>query len=437
MSDPELKVEIKTSLPRILLIGKQLEELDEFVSLLGTSDYLYEQALDLDKAFKILDETEIHIILHFENEIHENGVCRFIEELSIGYGNIIVIVVTSESEIRDLNYTFNSCKPYDYIIKPYDRTKIIQKIGQAYNEFLLKNKIVQVEKAEKELYRKALKIFDWKKELQAARYDSLASIRVRQINIGLFHGAGFGGLMSSLSMLNDKKKINPDSGKYEISSDLLELINENYWVARNLVNGLNRTQALLADNTPVLDTIQTKNLRYIFEEYKNHVLPMLKLKRQTLIMSSIPTFGKNKYILFNQEQMKSAINELLINAMKYSEVADSIFILFFSHDNEFEIIIINKARKNEDNTFGVDPIHEYLIYEPFYRINNVAHEGYIFEEFPSGMGLSVVRWIVEKHNASITIRNINYFDDESGKDVCASIRFKYLIDYQSSYNFNK
>ncbi|MDH5657649.1 MAG: sensor histidine kinase, partial [Spirochaetia bacterium] len=148
---------------------------------------------------------------------------------------------------------------------------------------------------------------------------------------------------------------------------------------------------------------------------------------QRLSISSLPPFAAKKQIVYNKEVMESAFRELLINAMKYSEKADSIYVIFFMKDSYLEIKILNPAYKNQDDSIGITGVHENMIFEPFYRMSTVSHEGYSMEEFGAGIGLTVVKRVIENHGADISIYTLkNHTENGNERDVSVSIRFPYV-----------
>lgn len=102
---------------------------------------------------------------------------------------------------------------------------------------------------------------------------------------------------------------------------------------------------------------------------------------------------------------------LLSNAIKYSMEQPEPVIHIEGREEETEIIYSIK-----DNGVGIDIKHLPRIFELFKRMDNVQHiEG-------SGVGLAIVKRIVEKHNGKIWV------DTELGKGSTFFVAFKKVVD---------
>ncbi|WP_125152672.1 sensor histidine kinase [Clostridium rectalis] len=84
---------------------------------------------------------------------------------------------------------------------------------------------------------------------------------------------------------------------------------------------------------------------------------------------------------------------LLDNALKYTDNGEVINIRVFNKDNKCLIYV-------EDEGIGIKQENKEKIFERFYREDKARTR----ESGGSGLGLSIAKWIVEKHNGSIEIQ---------------------------------
>lgn len=417
--------------PHILLVDDDptaLLLMKKYVSSMG---YTCDQAGDGEEALRKLRSSKYHLLvtdLEMPNMRGDELIARAIKEND----ELISIIVSGVTDINKIISTLNQHKAYDFILKPVTPDILKDRIDKAFEVYLMRAKLKLVEKNENSYFQELMEIFDWKKELQSNKFESFAAKIIRQMNIGLFHGGGIGGLLTTLSLVLARAKKNPENKKYEITEKQYNLIKENYEISRDLVNGFTKAQAILMDTNNYQECIKASELAEIFEGYKQKLAPMLAIKSQRLSVSSLPRFANEKCLIFNKEVIDSAFIELLINAMKYSEAADTIYVIFFVKDNFLEVKILNPAYKNQDNTVGITGTHEMMIFEPFYRMSTVSHEGYYMEEFGAGIGLTVVKKIMQKHGADISIYTVqNYTGKSNEKDVSVTIRFPYTTQTKS------
>lgn len=97
------------------------------------------------------------------------------------------------------------------------------------------------------------------------------------------------------------------------------------------------------------------------------------------------------FILANKEDIwRMAIN-VIDNAIKYGKVNSTISVNLFNENNCFNIIIEDQGPGISEDALG-------KLFEPFYREDFKRSEG-------SGLGLSIVKSIVDKYNGSINIES--------------------------------
>lgn len=95
----------------------------------------------------------------------------------------------------------------------------------------------------------------------------------------------------------------------------------------------------------------------------------------------------------NKDLLSTAISNLLINAIKYSET-DKIDIFLSKQDGKITLIV-------RDYGIGIEQEHLEHIFKRFYRID----KNYSRKLGGTGLGLSIVQNIVELHNATINIES--------------------------------
>ncbi len=408
---------------QILLADDNSETLQNLQEAITDFGYVCEVASNGDEALEKFKKSEFQILIANLTLPPLSGNDLIAKTLQIAEYTICIVI----SDISDPEVVISAMrehKAYDFFVKPVNLAILKNRLENALEFYRLKKKMQNIVASEDEHFRKILEIFDWKRELQKKQYESLASKIIRQINISLFHGGGFGGLLSVTSLILSKTKQNSENKKFEISENQRLLLQENYESAKNLVNGFNKAQAILMNNEFVIERILLSELPGFFETLKEKVGPMLKLKNQKLSISSLPRISMNREILFNREMIEAAFTELLINSMKYSNESDLIYIVLFLKDDFFEMKFLNPAYANSDGSVGIAGANEQMVFEPFYRLSAISFDGYTLEEFGAGIGLTVVKKILELHRAEINIFTIkNFLPGSNEIDVSVSIRF--------------
>ncbi len=106
---------------------------------------------------------------------------------------------------------------------------------------------------------------------------------------------------------------------------------------------------------------------------------------------------KDLYVRADKHWLSQAITNLVDNAIKYSPSGSDVILRLYDRGKIVVFMV-------EDKGFGIDEEDKKYIFEKFYRAKNTMMnvEG-------SGLGLSIAKDIIEKHNGKI------WFESEKGK----------------------
>ncbi|TGM89865.1 sensor histidine kinase [Leptospira licerasiae] len=277
-----------------------------------------------------------------------------------------------------------------------------------------------VKKAEIEIYRKALELFDWKQSLKD-RYSSTAWMdsAIKQINITLMQGTGVGSLMTVLSMILSKAKKKEGAEFVEIRSNLFDLLQDGVASASRFTNFLSSAQALFEESETPEEVGTVAEFVDVLREVIDDIRPSVALKDQKILVSD------NLHILSNRLRFKkpwifTIAKEVLINALKYSPEKSSVLILVLRIGDELQFKVIN------DPPFAgyLQEFHEDLVFEPFYRGVKFMDERFDQEQFGMGLGLPVVKKLVELQNGKVHLQTMNLnLDDTRKEGICLTMRF--------------
>lgn len=117
-------------------------------------------------------------------------------------------------------------------------------------------------------------------------------------------------------------------------------------------------------------------------------------------------FIQNESIMFNGDKnlLSTAVSNLILNAVKYSKT-EKIDVILTNYNNKIELSI-------KDYGIGIQKEHLSHLFERFYRVDKTRSR----KLGGSGLGLSIVKNIIELHNGTITV------DSEIGKGTCFIIK---------------
>ena len=122
-------------------------------------------------------------------------------------------------------------------------------------------------------------------------------------------------------------------------------------------------------------------------------LEMKAKKRNVNIVIEDPKLSRYM-VEVDVEKIKQVLINLIVNAIKYGSEGGEVLVRTFDMD---ENILVEVA----DNGKGIPQKHLSKIFERFYRVDKSRDR----EHGGSGLGLSIVKHIIEAHNQSINVRS--------------------------------
>jgi signal transduction histidine kinase len=118
---------------------------------------------------------------------------------------------------------------------------------------------------------------------------------------------------------------------------------------------------------------------------------------------------KEVIVLGNPNEIRRVIINIIDNSIKYGNVNSTIGVKLSKENGNCNIIIKDKGQGIPSNKLE-------MIFEPFYRVNKQTSR----EAGSSGLGLSIVKKIIDKHNGSIKIIS----EERKGTEVYIIIPLK-------------
>ena len=190
-----------------------------------------------------------------------------------------------------------------------------------------------------------------------------------------------------IEMLNTIKELSKKS--IQLSSSLLEY---------SRVGKLEFAKQMTNMNDTVEDVIYT--LKQFIDENNAEII----------VEKELPA------IFCDRVRVSEVFRNLITNAIKYNDAdTKKVEISFFTDPNEVQIFTV------KDNGRGIDPKYHEKIFQIFTRLNDSNIEG-------SGLGLSLVKKIIDKHDGSI------WLESELGGGTTFSFCFEPIIHAASKNN---
>ncbi|TGL87801.1 sensor histidine kinase [Leptospira congkakensis] len=410
-------------IPHSLVLESKLT--NALLETLKEIGYTFERINSINEVSKTLEEGKFHFLMFHIADVENKESQTKLSELATNFPHTLIILITDATKWDVTATLLKQHKVYDFIQTPIDLNHLQFTLDRSFQYLLTKQKSQFINEAENHLYKRMVEIFDWKKSLSHKENENIAADIIHQMNINLFQGSGIGTLMSVVSILISKSKLDEEGKNYLIQKPVMELLSENYEAAKSMFDSMSISQSVIDDEMIVETKESPTKLLSIIQKETEILSEALTIKSQKINLSQIPTSVVGKKINFDETKLSYVIREIFLNAIKYSRDRDVIYLIFFHKENFLELKVINPAYQNSDGTNGIPEKFESFVFEPFFRISSVVDDSYAkFEQFRFGLGLPLVKKIVDQHQANVQIYNIeNNFRNENTKDICLTIRF--------------
>lgn len=135
----------------------------------------------------------------------------------------------------------------------------------------------------------------------------------------------------------------------------------------------------------------TIDISVVLQEAVNHFKLTVEQRNGWIDLN----IAQGNYVYYgDRTQFKSALTNLIDNAVKYSEASPMISVQLSESDTTFSILV-------KDRGIGMDEDTQNQVFDRFYR----ATKGNIHDVKGHGLGLSFVKDIVEKHGGTINLKS--------------------------------
>lgn len=152
----------------------------------------------------------------------------------------------------------------------------------------------------------------------------------------------------------------------------------------------------------MISKLETGDLNLTFEKFNivqvtQSVFDLLEMKseRKNIILSFDNKYSKPIIVLGDREKIQQVLTNLVVNAIKYGRENGYVEVGFDILTNGKVIVRV------KDNGEGIEKQHIPRLFERFFRVDKSGAR----TEGGSGLGLSIVKHIIEAHNGRIHVQS--------------------------------
>jgi signal transduction histidine kinase len=194
-----------------------------------------------------------------------------------------------------------------------------------------------------------------------------------------------GGNISCIELIKEKL----EQGNTENALELLDLINKGSKDSLVIVNDILESASLINQSQSVSFT--TTSIIPVISSTIEHYRP---IARQKHISINFLPHDTDTLLSVNSDMIKRIIGNLLSNAIKFSRTGGCVELTTRKYPNVFTVSI-------KDNGIGIPEDLKSKIFNKYTVAGRIGTSG----EFSTGLGMYIVKRLLDIHNASITVNS--------------------------------
>ncbi len=158
----------------------------------------------------------------------------------------------------------------------------------------------------------------------------------------------------------------------------------------------------IVDDLDLITNLETGNLNLIKEKFDvitmiKDVFDLFEIKAQEKKINLVfdKPYSSPIQVKADKEKIRQVLTNLIVNSIKYGQENGTTEISVESLNNDKVIVRVT------DNGKGIEAHHLPRLFERFYRVSKTGSR----DEGGSGLGLSIVKHIIEAHNQKIYVES--------------------------------
>jgi len=378
--------------------------------LLSSSGYEVVLAKDGVEALAAFDK-EYFPLLITDIEMPRMDGNELITRINQGAVPPIIIVTTVHREY-DLIIDVMKKGAFEYLVKPLNLDEVLLKVNRGFEAYEMKKSSIMLEKEKTIRLENQLEWYRFADTAQFKDDRGFDNNLFTSFHTAFNQGGGFGALVSLLNLVESSAKKEGDD--YIINGELFDLVKQNNRLAQKALDTFGEIHKIMI-NDPELTTVKCSTLYNMMKQSIADNSEIFSINKHLCSISDIKPGFESDSVNLNSHYFNKIFEEILINASKFSLPGSKIYVISGISDNKFIINILNEPVKNEKGSTGIPLEYENMVFEPFFRLTKLVYDNYPSIDF--GCGLTLVRYVIEKHGGKITLSNIKDMSDINREPV--------------------
>ncbi len=314
----------------------------------------------------------------------------------------IIIIHSSVTDIKEIIPILHK-GVIDYIAKPLVPDELNLRINKSIETAKIKHIKDEMEREKNERNQAQLDWNRWKFETMRKDDEKSDDSMLEGLRHSFSQGTGFGSLIPTIQLIQRKAKPLEDGKSCSVPSALIDLLISNMESGKRMIDTLEIFDEIIKAKF-IPSTISLMNIHKFIEDILKEYTPYSDSK--FLSYDLFKTKPKYEDILFHGEinYLKMMIQELIINAIKFSEPKTKVYIICEMDGHKCKVSFLNEPLINSDYKFGIPKECSSMVFEPMVRLTKLVHE--FLPTMDYGLGLTLVDKIIRRHSGSAEAYNI-------------------------------
>jgi len=323
-----------------------------------------------------------------------------------------IIIVTTVHREYDLIIDVMKKGAFEYLVKPLNLDEVLLKVNRGFEAYEMKKSSIMLEKEKTIRLENQLEWYRFADTAQFKNDRGFDNNLFTSFHTAFNQGGGFGALVSLLNLVESSAR--KEGEDYIINGELFDLVKQNNQLAQKALDTFGEIHKIMI-NEPELTNVTCSTLYNMMKQSITDHSEIFSINKHLCSISNIKPGFASASINLNNHYFNKIFEEILINASKFSLPGSKIYVISGISDNNFIINILNEPPKNEKGTTGIPLEYENMVFEPFFRLTKLVYDNYPSIDF--GCGLTLVRYVIEKHGGRITLSNIKDMSDINREPV--------------------
>jgi response regulator of citrate/malate metabolism len=300
----------------------------------------------------------------------------------------------------------------DFMNMPVNSSEFASRLEKVYGDHEIERTLKNAEKDKIKNLESQLQWYSWEERARSRDKTSMRESLFHSLQLSFNRPAGIGALVTLMELIGSMA--DKEGDRYIVDADIFDAAVENGKISQKTIDIFSGIDYIV-DLDLNLKIVTCNEIEDIIRDAISEVEPFIHVKNNTIITNHIENCSRVTNIHIERERFKSVVNEVLVNALKFSKDSTKVLVISHLDEENFNISVFNEPVIDEDGHEGVPTEFEDLVFEPFFRITKKVNESY--KTLEVGLGLTLVEKVIKKHNGKVKISNIKDYSDISRDPV--------------------